>query len=642
MGEPFGRYELIRRLATGGMGEVYLARAEGVAGFEKRVVIKKILRQFTTDAKFVERFIDEGKTLVNLSHGNIVPVFDLGVVDGEYYLAMEHVDGRDLRDLIRFLDGETLPWHLAAYIMRSVCQALAFAHDRSDPDGQALEIIHRDISPSNIMVSRDGEVKLVDFGIARSTRNLHETISGFIEGKVYYMSPEQARGEPLDRRTDLFSLGTVFYEVMTGRRAFDGENELQVLERIKTHEPTRPDQLNDEIPGGMADVIMRCLERAREDRYETASQVIDDLQRVQIAEACVSGEAELKALLARRRFFEVEAEPEPQPQQPSFDALLASELDRDRVARADPVTVGVDPTRTVARRDSGRGYLLGLLLLALVVTGLVLAPGRDARRERANPAAQVADVVDARAERRALAAPPRRQGERQLLRSTTRRGIELTVSSLARPLELKLPGLPGGARVTWGGELVEVLDGHRLLLDAPAAAELRVNAEGYLPFSATVDPSEGGRQTLRVALERRVRVVSRPTALVRRPDGRVLGETPLFVRVRKGARTPLVLSAADHEDEPIVLDDDAGSVVEVSLERATSGEVTFRFFPANARVWIDERALEVQEGNVVVRRMAPGTHRVKLIDPSGQTLLERGFAVRAKETTNLGTIRGEP
>jgi tRNA A-37 threonylcarbamoyl transferase component Bud32 len=624
------------------MGEVYLARVLGVAGFEKRVVIKKILRQFTTDAKFVERFIDEGKTLVNLSHGNIVPVFDLGVVDGEYYLAMEHVDGRDLRDLIRFLDGETLPWHLAAYVMRAVCQALAFAHDRSDVDGQPLQIIHRDISPSNIMVSRDGEVKLVDFGIARSTRNLHQTISGFIEGKVYYMSPEQARGEPLDRRTDLFSLGAVFYEVMTGRRAFDGENELQVLERIKTVEPTRPDQLNDEIPGGMADVLMRCLERERGDRYETASQVIDDLQRVQIAEACVAGEAELKALLARRRFFEAPPEPEPESERPSFDALLASELDKDRVARADPVTVGVDPTRTVARRDSGRGYLVGLLLLALVVTGLVLAPGRDARRERAEPPERAAEAADVRADQGAPAAPPRRVGVRELLRSTSRRGIERAVTARARPLEIKLPGLPAAARVTWGGEPVEVLDGQRLLLEARGAAELRVDALGYLPFAATLDPADGGQQTLRVPLERRVRVVSKPAADVRRPDGRALGRTPLFLRVRKGARTPLVLSAADHRDEAIVLDDDTGTVVEVSLRRVASGELTFRFFPANARVWIDERALDVQEGNVVARRLAAGDHRVKLVDPNGQTLLDRGFQVRAEQTTNLGTLRGGP
>ena len=206
----FGRYTLLRPLATGGMGEVFLAKHEGVAGFQKKVVIKKILPHLANDDNFVRRFIDEARLVVSLSHSNIVQVFDMGKEEGAYFIAMEYVDGVDLRILLkknRAL-GKELPLPLALYVLAEVSAGLDYAHTREDEHGQNLRIVHRDISPSNVMLSKDGAVKLVDFGVAKSASRLNHSLSGSLRGKVRYMSPEQANGETLEAPVMCFLWGS--------------------------------------------------------------------------------------------------------------------------------------------------------------------------------------------------------------------------------------------------------------------------------------------------------------------------------------------------------------------------------------------------------------------------------------------------
>jgi eukaryotic-like serine/threonine-protein kinase len=188
MGEAIrqlGRYELVRRIAVGGMGEIYLARMRGAAGFEKRVIIKTILPHLAEEEEFVEKFLDEGRIVVQLTHGNIVPVFDMGQQDGEYFIAMEYLPGRDLREIIKRLqvDRARMPVGLAVLVVMEVCKGLAYAHRKLDQQGAPLGLVHRDVSPSNILVSREGDVRIIDFGIARATGRSQRTASGRIQGR---------------------------------------------------------------------------------------------------------------------------------------------------------------------------------------------------------------------------------------------------------------------------------------------------------------------------------------------------------------------------------------------------------------------------------------------------------------------------
>ncbi len=277
---PFGRYELQRRLATGGMGEVYLATMRGAAGFQKRVVIKRILPELSRNPEFVSRFIEEGKLVGQLAHANIVGLLELGEVAGEYYLAMEHVDGVDLRELLRVLAarGELMPVDLALHVVTQIAAGLSYAHRKTDEDGRPLGIIHRDISTSNIMVSHEGAVRILDFGVAKAAARLDHSVTGTLKGKFLYMSPEQARGSRLDQRSDLFSLGAVAYELITGVRPFAAETDLGVLERVKKAAPADIRTLRPEISAPVADVVHRCLAVTPVARFQSAADLLEAIR----------------------------------------------------------------------------------------------------------------------------------------------------------------------------------------------------------------------------------------------------------------------------------------------------------------------------------------------------------------------------
>lgn len=271
-----GRYELLRRIAEGGMGEIYLARQRGAGGFEKNLIIKTILPHLAKEDEFVEKFLDEGRTVVQLVHGNIVPVFDMGQEAGEYYIAMEYIAGRDLRDIQKRLklNSDTMPIDLALFIVGEFCKGLDYAHRKTNADGASLEIVHRDVSPSNILISGEGEVKLIDFGIARATSRLGKTVTGRIQGKFCYMSPEQAAGKALDGRSDLFSAGVVLYELLTGHRPFEGDSDLESLDLVRRCEYDPPSTFNHEIDQDIDDLVMKVLSKNPSDRFAS----VDDFQ----------------------------------------------------------------------------------------------------------------------------------------------------------------------------------------------------------------------------------------------------------------------------------------------------------------------------------------------------------------------------
>ena len=278
--ESFGKYELLEKIGEGGMAEVYLAKSLGAAGLEKKLVIKKILSEHADRERFVGMFKTEAKIGVDLNHPNIVQVYDFGKIDGEFFLAMEYVDGFDLGDIIstnRASDSR-LPIGLAVFIASQVAKGLHYAHNRTDDYGEPLDIIHRDITPQNILISRDGTIKVADFGIA--TASTVGEIDESVKGKYAYMSPEQASGEEVDKRTDLFSLGVVLFELITGERLFDRETKSETISLVKSGVVPDVSDLNPEVPEKLESLLYDMLERDPEARIETARRVQRKLKQI--------------------------------------------------------------------------------------------------------------------------------------------------------------------------------------------------------------------------------------------------------------------------------------------------------------------------------------------------------------------------
>ncbi|MGQ0508099.1 MAG: serine/threonine protein kinase [Myxococcaceae bacterium] len=269
-GEVVGGYSLLSRIAVGGMAEIWLARQAGPHGFEKTVVIKRIAESFSHDPEFVQLFLDEARLTAQLSHPNIAQVFDLKEYGGSFYLAMEYLAGQNLAAVARTAvrSGQPVPISLAAWIIARAAEGLGHAHLKTGNDGKSLRIIHRDVSPQNIVVTYDGQVKLVDFGIARATNRSSQTGNGMLRGKVAYMSPEQARGAPLDVRSDIFALGIVFYELVTRSRLFQREDDIIALRDITSEEEVpHVRSRNPDVPVALASIIERALRKNVDERY---------------------------------------------------------------------------------------------------------------------------------------------------------------------------------------------------------------------------------------------------------------------------------------------------------------------------------------------------------------------------------------
>ncbi|HOX44615.1 MAG TPA: serine/threonine-protein kinase [Myxococcota bacterium] len=271
----FGKYYLVDRLAVGGMAEIFRAKMYGVDGFEKDMVVKQILPQYARNREFIQMFVDEAKITVSLSHGNIVPVFELGQIEGVYFIAMEQVDGKNLGETLdACLDqGKGLSLPHALFVSAEMLAGLAYAHRRADEQGQPLGIVHRDISPQNILLSYEGEVKIVDFGIARAATKMHETQAGVIKGKFGYMSPEQAMGHDVDARSDIFAAGILLFEMLTLERLFASDREAVTLDRVKRADVPTPSKVNPALSPRLDAIMFKALARRPEDRFQTADEM---------------------------------------------------------------------------------------------------------------------------------------------------------------------------------------------------------------------------------------------------------------------------------------------------------------------------------------------------------------------------------
>jgi phosphate/phosphite/phosphonate ABC transporter binding protein len=272
-----GRYDLIDRLATGGMAEIFLAVEKGVQGLERLVVVKRILPHLAEHQAFVDMFLQEARIVARLSHPNIVQIHELGEDGGSYFIAMEYVAGSSFRELLRAAAraGVHVPLEVALGMVAQACAGAHAAHELTDPQGHPLGLVHRDISPHNLMVTGEGHVKLLDFGIAKATEMAldEKTRTGALKGKVHYMSPEQCRQEPLDRRSDVFALGIVLWELITQRRLFKRDSELDTMQSIVAGEVWDPREFREDVPEPVVLAVMRALRAKKEERYKTADEM---------------------------------------------------------------------------------------------------------------------------------------------------------------------------------------------------------------------------------------------------------------------------------------------------------------------------------------------------------------------------------
>jgi serine/threonine protein kinase len=343
---PFGKYYLLERINVGGMAEVFKAKTFGVEGFERLLAVKRILPNIAEDEEFITMFIDEAKIAVQLQHANIAQIFDLGKVDDSFFIALEYVHGRDVRSIFDRMRsrGEVVPIAMACYIVMQVCEGLDYAHNKRDGQGRELHLVHRDISPQNVLIGYEGEVKLIDFGIAKAAGKASKTQAGILKGKFGYMSPEQVRGLPIDRRSDIFAVGIVLYELLTGERLFVGESDFSTLEKVRNVEIMPPSSYNKKIPPELERLVLKALARDPEDRYSNAIDLHDDLQSFLYSIGEFYSRKDLSAWMKKTFAVEIEEDNAKLEQYRQIAAPVAASPEGSR--RSALAGTGMSPSRT--------------------------------------------------------------------------------------------------------------------------------------------------------------------------------------------------------------------------------------------------------------------------------------------------------
>jgi serine/threonine protein kinase len=281
MSDSQQRYRVVEKLESGGMAEVFRAESEGLQGFRKQVAIKRVLPHLSSKKKFISMFLDEARLSAQLSHSNCVQVFDIGVGDSAYFIVMEFVDGANLKAIIEHIKktGRDFPVEAAVSISIELCKGLAYAHELTDPNGVPLYIVHRDMSPPNVLITKHGEVKIVDFGLAKANSQLEKSEPGIIKGKFSYLAPEAAMGQDVDARTDIFAVGIILWELLAGQRLFLGDTDFQTVKRVQAAQVPSISQINKKVPQELERIVARALARDPDQRYRTARELGLDLSK---------------------------------------------------------------------------------------------------------------------------------------------------------------------------------------------------------------------------------------------------------------------------------------------------------------------------------------------------------------------------
>lgn len=388
--QAFGKYFLVDKIATGGMAEIFKAKTYSHGGFENLLVIKRILPHIGENEDFIEMFIDEAKVSVALQHPNIVRIYDFGKILENYFIAMECVDGKDTRNCLRKLARrkQYMPPRFCAYIAHETCKGLSYAHSKTDLQGNPYGIVHRDISPSNVLVSYEGEVKVADFGIAKAESNAYQTRDGVLKGKFEYMSPEQATGKEIDARSDIFSVGIILYETLTGRRLFKTESEIATLKKIRDCDFDPPSRLNPGVPEALENITMKALARYPEDRFQTAREMGDALQKFLFPSTPDQVRAELHEF-QQDLFAEEIADERNRLEANSEVAAKLHEEAPESWGGPSQSTMG---TASVTTQKAMVGWALGMFLIMIGIGGATVAAVAYMLSQQIDPVEEVATV----------------------------------------------------------------------------------------------------------------------------------------------------------------------------------------------------------------------------------------------------------
>lgn len=419
----FGRYQLLLEMARGGMATLFLARLTGPESFEKLIVIKRIHDHYATEASFIQMFLDEARIAAAIQHPNVATVFDMGRQDQAYFIAMEYVHGQNMKDILRAAARQegVLHWSLACRLVADAAAGLHAAHELKSSDGVPMNVVHRDVSPQNLLVSYDGSVKVVDFGIAYAAERLTSTAAGTVKGKAAYMSPEQVESAPVDRRSDIFSLGIVLWEGITMRRLFRADNEAATLLKVRDCKIPSPRQADARLPVELERITMKALARDVGDRYAKASDLEEDLNRLLVSEGHYVSRNQVETVMDllfhdRRKIKDEQLQRALKDEHTSPPLALAMDADKYASSTSMQMSSSIDSkvTSAVSRTALVVG---GLVVAALVVTlALVLFGGRnDAHQAKGSDqsAKTTARAPARRAEPRAPdAAAPRIEPER--------------------------------------------------------------------------------------------------------------------------------------------------------------------------------------------------------------------------------------
>ncbi|NOY23012.1 MAG: TonB family protein [Acidobacteria bacterium] len=423
-GIEYGSYVLLEKVATGGMAELFKAKRRGVQGFQKIVAIKRILSHLVDNEEFVTMFIDEAKLAAQLNHPNIAQIYDLGKIENSFYIAMEYVEGYDLRNVLKECKKKKIriPEPLVLFIASKMLSALDYAHRKKGLDMKDLKIVHRDISPQNILISKGGDVKLVDFGIAKAATKASHTQAGALKGKLLYMSPEQAYGKPIDNRSDLFSLASVIYESITGKKCFLADSEISILEKVRKVQYTPIQEVNEDVSKGTERLIRQAFSKKIENRFQSAKEMESELhglmeslpfavnERIlaQFVNALYQGDMNTIEEISRRYTVNEEVEPEevevptPKSEQEAAAALTLDDLNEDvdvnATVKMDSGTMIMPDLEDVEKHEDelieqfggGSGGNKTGLIVAIVVVVIILGViGYFAMMRKPAPARQV-------------------------------------------------------------------------------------------------------------------------------------------------------------------------------------------------------------------------------------------------------------
>jgi serine/threonine-protein kinase len=486
--ETYGNYELIERLATGGMAEIFRARQIGLEGFEKELVIKRILPHLAREPQFIKMFLDEARIAARLNHPNITQIYNLGAQGGTYFIAMEYVDGMDLREIWRLCEarGEPMPAQHACRIILECAAALQHAHAKTNKQGKPLGIVHRDVSPQNILVSRSGDIKVVDFGIAKAADSSVHTRAGVLKGKFAYMAPEQAAGGRIDRRIDIFALGVVLHELLTGHRLFKRDSDVSTLTAVGQCHVDPPSDVADGVDDALDDIVLKALAKKPSTRYQQAEELQLELEGWLMEHSFSSGAAGLAQFLAglgkdiERRHEKRAAAPPParktKKPSPKRNRPEGTKLIRSRES-TDPLE---DESHDSEPMQSGAEMPVPKLSPP--------APGRRPKTE----SLPAPDKEGAGNERTRMA-----MAIFAFLFGVTLVALVAVVAMnfKASSAVIKLTSQPSGASVYWNGEPMKDKTPCTLPAAAPGAYWLEVSLNGYEAYRAKIEvPAHGDRE----------------------------------------------------------------------------------------------------------------------------------------------------